>query len=46
ADLKLDRQAGVLRVRGLWLDDAEVSEAQDALERLAGHLGASDVYMP
>jgi uncharacterized protein len=46
ADLKFDRQAGILRVRGLWLDDADAAEAQQALETLARHLGAADVYMP
>jgi uncharacterized protein YcaQ len=46
ADLKFDRQAGALRVRGLWLEDAAPAEAQQALETLARHLGAADVYMP
>jgi uncharacterized protein YcaQ len=46
ADLKLDRKAGVLRVRGLWLEGAEPSEAQSALEDLAHHLGARDIEMP
>jgi uncharacterized protein len=46
ADLKLDRQAGVLRVRGLWLDGAEPGEANSALESLAGQLGAADIDMP
>jgi uncharacterized protein YcaQ len=46
ADLKLDRQAGVLRVRGLWLEDAEPAELRIALEDLAGHLGARDLDLP
>jgi uncharacterized protein len=46
ADLKLDRQAGVLRVRGLWLEGAEPAEAQAALEDLATHLGTSDIDLP
>jgi uncharacterized protein YcaQ len=46
ADLKLDRQAGVLRVRGLWLEGAEPSEAQIALADLARHLGARDLDLP
>jgi uncharacterized protein len=46
ADLKLDRQAGVLRVRGLWLTGAEPSEAQAAIEELATHLGARDIEFP
>jgi uncharacterized protein YcaQ len=46
ADLKLDRKEGVLRVRGLWLEGADPSEAQLALEDLARHLGARDVELP
>ena len=46
ADLKLDRQAGVLRVRGLWLEGAEPAEARIALEDLAHHLGAGDLDLP
>ena len=46
ADLKLDRKAGVLRVRGLWLEGAEPSEAQSALQDLARYLGARDIDMP
>jgi uncharacterized protein YcaQ len=46
ADLKLDRQAGVLRVRGLWLEGAEPAEARIALEDLARHLGARDLDLP
>ena len=46
ADLKLDRQAGVLRVRGLWLEGAEPAEARIALEDLASHLGAHDLDLP
>jgi hypothetical protein len=46
ADLKLDRQAGVLRVRGMWLTGAEPAEAQTALEMLATHLGARDIDLP
>ncbi|HEY3057486.1 MAG TPA: crosslink repair DNA glycosylase YcaQ family protein [Chloroflexota bacterium] len=43
ADLKLNRQVGVLQVRGLWLEGADPAEAQSALETLARHLGASDI---
>jgi uncharacterized protein YcaQ len=46
ADLKLDRQAGVLRVRGLWLTGAEPAEARAAIEELAAHLGARDIELP
>jgi uncharacterized protein YcaQ len=46
ADLKLDRQAGVLRVRGLWLEGAEPAEARIALEDLARHLGVTDLELP
>jgi uncharacterized protein YcaQ len=46
AHLKLDRQAGVLRVRGLWLEGAEPAEAQAALEDVATHLGARDIDLP
>jgi uncharacterized protein YcaQ len=46
ADLKLDRKAGAVRVRGLWLEGAEPAEAQSALEDLARYLGASDIEMP
>ncbi len=46
ADLKLDRLAGVLRVRGLWLEGAEPAEARIALEDLARHLGATDLDLP
>jgi uncharacterized protein YcaQ len=46
ADLKLDRQAGVLRVRGLWLEGASPAEAQTALEALARHLRAADIDLP
>jgi uncharacterized protein len=46
ADLKLDRQAGVLRVRGMWLTGAEPSEAQAGIEELAAHLGARDIDLP
>jgi uncharacterized protein len=46
ADLKLDRQQGVLRVRGLWLEGAEPAEARIALEDLARHLGARDLDLP
>jgi len=46
ADLKLDRQAGVLRVRGLWLEGAEPAEARVAVEDLARHLGARDLDLP
>lgn len=43
ADLKLDRAEGVLRVRGLWLSEADPAEAQQALEMLARQLGAQSV---
>jgi uncharacterized protein YcaQ len=43
ADLKLDRQAGVLRVRRSYLEGAEPAEARAALEALARHLGATDI---
>jgi uncharacterized protein len=43
ADLKLDRAAGVLRVRALYLEGADASEAQLALEELATFLGATDI---
>jgi uncharacterized protein YcaQ len=46
ADLKLDRKEGVLRVRGIWLEGAEPSEAQSALQDLATHLGARDIDLP
>jgi uncharacterized protein YcaQ len=43
ADLKLERQAGVLLVQRLWLEGAEPDEAELALQDLAQQLGASDV---
>jgi uncharacterized protein YcaQ len=46
ADLKLDRKDGILQVRGLWLEGAEPTEAQTALEDLASHLGARDIDLP
>jgi uncharacterized protein YcaQ len=46
ADLKLDRAAGVLRVRSLYLEGAEPKEAQAALEDLATFLGARDIDLP
>jgi uncharacterized protein YcaQ len=46
ADLKLDRKAKILQVRGLWLDGAEPAEARAALEDLARHLGAADIDLP
>jgi uncharacterized protein len=46
ADLKLDRQANNLRVRGLWLDGAYPGEAESAVRSLARQLGAADVDMP
>ncbi len=46
ADLKLDRQSNVVRVRGLWLEGAEPSEATEAIQALARHLGAADVDAP
>jgi uncharacterized protein len=46
ADLKLDRKESVLRVRGLWLEGAELAEAYAAFEELARHLGARDIDLP
>ncbi|MEA3058789.1 MAG: uncharacterized protein QOE50_201 [Sphingomonadales bacterium] len=46
ADLKLDRKASVLQVRGLWLEGAQPAEAKVALEDLAGHLGAQELDLP
>jgi len=46
ADLKLDRKAKVLQVRGLWLEGAEPDAARAALEDLATHLGAADIDLP
>jgi uncharacterized protein YcaQ len=46
ADLKLDRAGSVLQVKGLWLQGAEPEEAQEAIETLARHLGASDIDLP
>ena len=46
ADLKFDRKAGALLVRGLWLEGAEPAEARQALERLARQLGAADIDSP
>jgi uncharacterized protein len=46
ADLKLDRKESVLRVRGLWLEGAEPSEAEAAFADLARHLGARDIDLP
>ncbi len=43
ADLKLDRKAGILRVRGLWLEGAEPEEAASALRDLASHLEARGI---
>lgn len=45
ADLKLDRQAGVLIARGLWLEGAQYEEAHEALEALARQLGAETVLV-
>ncbi len=47
ADLKLDRQASALRVRGLWLEaGAEPGDAEAALQRMARQLNAADIHMP
>jgi uncharacterized protein YcaQ len=46
ADLKLDRQQSILRVRGIWLEGAEPHEMQSAIEDLASHLGAADIDFP
>jgi uncharacterized protein YcaQ len=43
ADLKLDRAANILRVRALYLEGAEPTEANAALEELAEFLGAADI---
>jgi len=43
ADLKLDRKADQLLVRGLWLQAVEPAEARSALEALATHLGAREL---
>jgi uncharacterized protein len=43
ADLKLDRAAGILRVRALYLEGAEPGEANAAIEELAQFLGAADI---
>jgi uncharacterized protein len=43
ADVKFDRKASLLWVRGLWLTGAEPEEAQHAFEDLARHLGARDI---
>jgi hypothetical protein len=43
ADLKLDREARVLRVRAMYLEGAGIEEAASALGDLAAHLGAERV---
>jgi len=43
ADLKLDRAAGVLRVRAIYLEGAAPEDAASALRDLAAHLGAARV---
>lgn len=43
ADLKLERKAGTLLVRALYLEDAVPEEAAAALVDLATHLGASAI---
>ncbi|YCK35278.1 winged helix-turn-helix domain-containing protein [Actinomadura sp. ATCC 39365] len=45
ADLKLDRQHGVLQVRGLWLEGASPQEAAAALRTLAQHVRADDIAL-
>lgn len=51
ADLKLDRTQGVLRVKGLWLEDAVADDpscaqnAAAALRDLARHLGAQAIEL-
>lgn len=45
ADLKLDRPAGKLLARSLYLEGATVEEATVALEDLATHLGANEVVV-
>ena len=45
-DLKLDRKESVLRVRGVWLEGAEPTEAREAIESLARHLQARDIDGP
>ena len=43
ADLKLDREAGLLRVRTMYLEGAAVEDAASALRDLAVHLGAGRI---
>src|SRR5207249_4499880 len=43
ADLKLDRAAGVLRVRAMYLEGAAPEDAASALRDLAAHLGAARI---
>jgi uncharacterized protein len=43
ADLKHDRQVGVLMVHGLWLEGARPKAAAAALRRLAEHLGVNGI---
>lgn len=45
ADLKLDRSAGALLVRGLWLEGATPEDAASALQDLATHLGAHSILI-
>ena len=45
ADLKLDRKAGALLVRALFLQGATPEDAASALADLAGHLGAKTIQV-
>jgi uncharacterized protein YcaQ len=45
ADLKHDRQAKALRVRGLWLEVVQPEAAATALRDLAEHLGATTIQV-
>jgi len=45
ADLKLDRKAGTLQVRALFLEGATPEDAASALLDLAAHLGAATVQV-
>jgi uncharacterized protein YcaQ len=45
ADLKLDRAASTLLVRGLWFEGATPEEAARALRDLATHLGARSIQL-
>jgi uncharacterized protein YcaQ len=44
-DVKLDREASVLRARTVWLEGATLDEATTALRDLAQHLGAESLQV-